>query len=99
MVPIHLHRFTHFGQAATSPELTKLELPNPAAVCVYLPFVSDARKNLEGTSVKVATVAAAFPHGQSPLEIKKHEVELACELGADEVDIVISRGTGARKQV
>jgi deoxyribose-phosphate aldolase len=67
-------------------------LPDVAAVCFYLPFVAQARKHLEGTGVKVATVAGAFPHGQAPTEIKRAEVEYAVNAGAHEVDVVIARG-------
>ncbi|NCA86560.1 MAG: deoxyribose-phosphate aldolase [Clostridia bacterium] len=67
-------------------------LPNVAAVCFYLPFVAQARKQLEGTGIKVATVAGAFPHGQAPTEIKRAEVEYAVKAGAHEVDVVIARG-------
>jgi deoxyribose-phosphate aldolase len=63
-----------------------------AAVCVYPNLVPAARKALVGSSVKVASVATAFPSGQSPLEVKLAEVRRAVELGADEVDMVIDRG-------
>src|SRR5437762_10774221 len=46
----------------------------------------------EGTGVKVASVATAFPSGQSPLEAKLEEVRWVVEHGADEVDMVIDRG-------
>jgi deoxyribose-phosphate aldolase len=68
------------------------KLPNVAAVCFYLPFVAQARKQLEGTGIKVATVAGAFPHGQAPTEIKCAEVAFAEKAGAHEVDVVIDRG-------
>ena len=68
-----------------------LEL-NTAAVCVYPPFVSTAKEKLEKSSVKVAAVAGAFPSGQSPLSIKLAEVAYTVEQGADEIDMVISRG-------
>jgi deoxyribose-phosphate aldolase len=42
--------------------------------------------------VKVASVATAFPSGQSPTEIKVAETRAVVELGADEVDMVIDRG-------
>jgi deoxyribose-phosphate aldolase len=67
-------------------------LPNVAAVCFFMPFVAQARKQLEGTGIKVATVAGAFPHGQSPVQIKRAEVEYAVRAGAHEVDVVINRG-------
>jgi len=64
----------------------------PSAVCVYSPFIVQAKKILHNTSVKVATVACAFPHGQAPIAIKLEEVKYAVEAGADEIDMVISRG-------
>jgi len=67
-------------------------LPNVAAVCVYPPFVKIAKNRLDGTGIFVASVAAGFPAGQTPLFIKKEEVKFAVDEGADEIDIVISRG-------
>lgn len=63
-----------------------------AAVCVYPRFVAAARKVLEGSGIRVASVAGAFPHGQLPLELKVAEVRYAVGQGADEVDMVLSRG-------
>ena len=63
-----------------------------AAVCVYPPFVALACEILQGTGIKVASVAGAFPSGQLPVHLKVAEVEYAVEQGADEIDIVISRG-------
>ena len=68
------------------------DIPNVAAVCFYPPFIGLAKKLLKGTDIKVATVAAGFPAGQIPLPIKMAEVKYAVEEGADEIDIVISRG-------
>lgn len=65
---------------------------SPAAVCVYPPFVKQAKERLKGTDIHVASVAGAFPAGQSPIEIKLAEVKFAVESGADEIDMVISRG-------
>ncbi|MCX7801120.1 MAG: deoxyribose-phosphate aldolase [Fimbriimonadales bacterium] len=62
-----------------------------AAVCVYPELVPTAREALGGTGVSVATVAAAFPHGQSLLRSRVAEVEHVRELGADEIDVVIRR--------
>ena len=67
-------------------------LNNVAAVCVYPPFINIARQYLEGSTVKVASVAGGFPAGQTPLFIKQDEVKYAVDQGADEIDIVISRG-------
>ena len=67
-------------------------LPSTAAVCVYPNFVKLAVNELKGTSVKVASVATAFPSGQSSPEVKLADVKLAVDNGAHEVDMVISRG-------
>lgn len=63
-----------------------------AAVCVYPCFVSVVKRKLEGSGIKVASVAGAFPHGQLPIALKVGEVRYAVGEGADEVDIVLSRG-------
>jgi deoxyribose-phosphate aldolase len=63
-----------------------------AAVCVYPVFVKQAKQLLKNSAIKVASVAGAFPAGQSPIEIKTAEVEYAVAQGADEIDMVISRG-------
>lgn len=67
-------------------------LPTVAAICVYPSMVSVAKKALQGSSIKVASVATAFPSGQSSLRIKLADTRLAVVEGADEVDMVISRG-------
>ncbi|KAM6321683.1 deoxyribose-phosphate aldolase [Aegotheles albertisi] len=63
------------------------------AVCVYPARVTDAVKALKaaGCNIPVASVAAGFPSGQTPLETKLAEIKLAVEYGAREIDIVISR--------
>lgn len=68
------------------------DLPAVAAVCVYPNFVKSAKDCLTGTNIGVASVATAFPSGQSSLEIKLLDTKLAVDNGADEVDMVISRG-------
>jgi deoxyribose-phosphate aldolase len=68
------------------------KISNPASVCVYPPFVAQAKKMLHGSGVRVASVAGAFPSGQSPLFVKLAEVKYAVDEGADDIDIVISRG-------
>lgn len=67
-------------------------LPTVAAVCVYPMFVGVAKKALKGSGIKVASVATAFPSGHSSLAIKKMDTQIAIDNGADEVDMVISRG-------
>ncbi|MBQ3844225.1 MAG: deoxyribose-phosphate aldolase [Bacteroidales bacterium] len=63
------------------------------AICIYSPFVKQAKGLLKDSGIKVATVACCFPSGQMPFDLKKKEVEYCVEQGADEVDMVISRGT------
>jgi deoxyribose-phosphate aldolase len=68
------------------------DLPHVAAVCVYPTLVKIAKKEVEGTGVKVAAVATGFPSGQYPLNVKLDDTRFAVEQGADEIDMVISRG-------
>jgi deoxyribose-phosphate aldolase len=68
------------------------DLPCVAAVCVYPNHVAQAKKQLSFTPVKVASVATAFPSGNSDRNQKLQEVRVAIDAGADEVDMVISRG-------
>jgi deoxyribose-phosphate aldolase len=63
-----------------------------AAICVYPNLVPIAKAALAGSGVKVASVATAFPSGQSPLPVKLEDTRRAVELGADEIDMVIDRG-------
>ncbi len=67
-------------------------LPHVAAVCVYPTMVAVARQALCGHDIKIASVATAFPSGMAPLGVKLEETRLAVQEGADEVDMVISRG-------
>jgi deoxyribose-phosphate aldolase len=67
-------------------------LPHVAAVCVYPTMVAVARQALRGHDIKVASVATAFPSGMAPLSVKLEETRIAVQEGADEVDMVISRG-------
>jgi len=67
-------------------------LPTVAAVCVYPTMVKTAKQALGNSGVRVASVATAFPSGQAPREIKIRDTKYAVQNGADEVDMVISRG-------
>lgn len=67
-------------------------IPTVAAICVYPSMVKVAKKALEGSGIKVASVATAFPSGQAPKDIKIRDTKYAVNEGADEVDMVISRG-------
>lgn len=67
-------------------------LPTVAAVCVYPAMVKTAKKAVEGSGIKVASVATGFPSGQAPRDVKIRDTKFAVAQGADEVDMVISRG-------
>ena len=67
-------------------------LPTVAAICVYPSMVKTAKLALGDSGVKVASVATAFPSGQSTRDIKIRDTKFAVDNGADEVDMVISRG-------
>lgn len=68
------------------------DLPAVAAVCVYPTMVATAKKALKNTDIKVASVATAFPSGMAQLQVKLEDTKFAVDQGADEVDMVISRG-------
>jgi len=67
-------------------------VPSVAAVCVYSSMVRHAKAHVADSNVKVASVATAFPSGQTPLRIRLAEVRAAVADGADEIDMVINRG-------
>ena len=86
---------------ATIDKLCNLALNVPggvAGVCVYPPFAAQVRQRLKGTSIKTAAVAGAFPSGQSPIEVKTTEVAWTVAQGAEEIDMVISRGKMLERQ-
>jgi len=77
---------------AVRPDPTDLSVPPVAAVCVYPDLVATAKRALSGSTVKVASVATAFPSGRAPLPVKLADVKRAVSAGADEIDMVIDRG-------
>ncbi|GAA5520673.1 deoxyribose-phosphate aldolase [Aliifodinibius salicampi] len=79
-------------QKAKEPHAEMPDLPTVAAVCVYPSMVKTAYKALRGTDINVASVATAFPSGMATFEAKIEETRQVVENGADEVDMVISRG-------
>ena len=68
------------------------DIPSVAAVCVYPALVQVAKEALEGSDIKVASVATGFPSGQTDFDSRLEEIRFAIDEGADEVDMVISRG-------
>jgi deoxyribose-phosphate aldolase len=77
---------------AIRPDPADLTVPSVAAICIYPNLVATAVERTKGTSVKVASVATAFPSGQAPTHVKVAEVRDVVEMGADAVDMVIDRG-------
>ncbi|MFM7768872.1 MAG: deoxyribose-phosphate aldolase [Bacteroidota bacterium] len=77
---------------AIRPDDTLEDIPSVAAVCVYPNMVSVAKEALRGTKIQVAAVATAFPSGMSTRDVKIRETKYAVSEGADEIDMVISRG-------
>ena len=74
------------------PDPSDPNIPSVAAICVYPNLVRYALERTRGTSVKVASVATAFPSGQSSIDVKLAEVREVVEAGVHEVDMVIDRG-------
>ncbi|HEY7201462.1 MAG TPA: deoxyribose-phosphate aldolase [Candidatus Dormibacteraeota bacterium] len=67
-------------------------IPPVAAICIYPSMVPTAVAHVRGTGVRVASVATAFPSGQSFTDVKVAETREAVAAGADEIDMVIDRG-------
>jgi deoxyribose-phosphate aldolase len=85
-------KVTQMCYKAMHPHLALPDLPSTAAVCVYPTMVKTAKEALKGSKVKVASVSTAFPSGNSTMQIKLLDTKLALDNGADEIDMVISRG-------
>jgi len=85
-------KVAHLCRKARQPADSRYEVPSTAAVCVYPNLVRCARRCLQGSEVKVAAVATAFPSGLMPLPVKLEDVRFAVSEGADEIDMVIDRG-------
>ena len=77
---------------AIRPDPRDPSVPSVAAVCVYPNLVPAAVRALQGSDVRVASVATSFPSGQFPIDGRLDEVRRAVEAGADEIDMVINRG-------
>ena len=65
--------------------------PQVGAVCVYPAMVASAVEALRGSGIPVASVAAGFPAGLTPLPQRLAEIRYAVGEGAREIDIVIHR--------
>lgn len=67
-------------------------IPNVASICVYPSFVETVGLAVDGTPMRITSVAGGFPASQTFLEVKALEVAMAVENGADEIDIVLNVG-------
>ena len=67
-------------------------LANVGAICVYPKLVPVVRENLKAEGVNIAAVSAGFPSSMTFTDVKVMETKKTVELGADEIDIVISIG-------
>lgn len=86
------------ARRASEFEMDYPHLQNVASICVYPPFVETVGLNIDGTPLRITSVAGGFPSSQTFLEVKMLEVAMAIENGADEVDVVVNVGkilTGA----
>jgi len=77
---------------ARQPMEKRYGCPPCAAVCVYPNLVAHAVKELKGSGIPVASVATGFPSGQYPLDLRLADTRHALGEGAEEIDMVISRG-------
>lgn len=68
------------------------DLPNVASICIYPSFVETVGLVVDGTPMRITSVAAGFPSSQTFLEVKALEVAMAIESGADEIDVVMNVG-------
>ncbi len=68
------------------------EVPPVATLCVYPPFVEVVGLEVDGTPLKITSVAGGFPSAQTFMEVKALECAMAVESGADEIDLVLNVG-------
>lgn len=86
------HRAIRPIPTSTLPDDAKSRHIQTAAVCVYPSMVPVAAAAVAGSPVRVAAVATSFPSGQLPLDLRLEEVRRTVDAGANEIDMVISRG-------
>ena len=98
MKDVELNRFidhTILKPEATSEDVKRVcdeaKRFNFFSVCVNTHFVPLVAGELEGTNIKVCSIAG-FPLGAMDSEAKAYEARRAVENGADEIDMVINIG-------
>lgn len=85
-------RVLQLCRKAVTPDVSDPSVPSVAAVCIYPNLVAPAARALRDSTVRVASVATAFPSGLAPLDVKLQEAREAVQSGAHEIDMVIDRG-------
>lgn len=83
---------TEFARKAVEFNQIYPDIPNVASICIYPAFVETVGLAVDGTPMRITSVAGGFPAAQTFLEVKALEVAMAIENGADEVDIVLNVG-------
>ena len=83
---------TEFARKAAEFNERFPHIPNVASICIYPSFVETVGLAVDGTPMRITSVAGGFPAAQTFLEVKPLEVAMAIENGADEVDIVLNVG-------
>lgn len=83
---------TEFARKAVEFYQAYPHIPNVASICIYPAFVETVGVAVDGTPMRITSVAGGFPASQTFLEVKALEVAMAVENGADEIDIVLNVG-------
>ena len=83
---------TEFARKAAEFNERFPHIPNVASICIYPSFVETVGLAVDGTPMRITSVAGGFPASQTFLEVKALEVAMAIENGAYEVDIVLNVG-------
>jgi deoxyribose-phosphate aldolase len=76
---------------AQQPDPEDATVPPVAAVCIYPALLSTAENALEGTGIRLAAVAGAFPSGVADPQTKAAQAAAAVAAGAQEIDLSIDR--------
>ncbi|MFI3282094.1 MAG: deoxyribose-phosphate aldolase [Rikenellaceae bacterium] len=81
-----------FARAAVEFSAQRSDIPAVASLCVYPSFVETVGMEIDGTPLKITSVAGGFPSSQTFMEVKALECAMAVESGADEIDVVLNVG-------
>ncbi len=81
-----------FARSAVEFAAQRPDIPPVASLCVYPPFVEVVGLEIDGSPLKITSVAGGFPSSQTFMEVKALECAMAVESGADEIDVVLNVG-------